>query len=189
VAIAAYTSQTVGPYFAIGLRFFEKTDIGGPKAAGERITIQGRVLDGDRNPIPDAMIEIWQANSHGKYAHEADEQQKPVDPEFRGFGRACTSEKGVFCFHTIKPGRVPGPNGSLQAPHLEVSIFMRGLLKQLVTRIYFADDPANEEDQILQLVEPRRRPTLTAKQASETGAVYQWDVVLQGEDETVFFDL
>lgn len=107
----AYASQTVGPFFAVGLSWLEKTEMAGPDVAGERVTVRGRVLDGDRNPIPDAMIEVWQANSYGKYAHEADEQQKPLEPGFRGFGRCGTSADGAFSFHTIKPGRVPGRTG------------------------------------------------------------------------------
>jgi protocatechuate 3,4-dioxygenase, alpha subunit len=189
MALCACTSQTVGPFFAVGLRFLETTEMAGLDVAGERITIRGRVLDGDREPIPDAMIEIWQANSHGKYAHEADEQEKPLEPGFRGFGRCGTSAEGTFCFHTTKPGRVPGPNGLLQAPHVEVAVFMRGLMKQLMTRVYFADEPANEEDFVLSLVEPDRRRTLMAQRLSEGTPTYTWDVVLQGEDETVFFDL
>jgi protocatechuate 3,4-dioxygenase alpha subunit len=147
------------------------------------------VLDGDRNPVPDAMVEMWQANAHGKYAHEADTQHKPLDPAFRGYGRVATSPDGSFRFHTIRPGRVRGPGGVLQAPHIEVSVFMRGLLKQLVTRVYFGGDPANADDFVLNLINPLRRATLMARKLEPRGCLYAWYILLQGSDETVFFDI
>jgi len=189
VSLQTTTSQTVGPFFAIGLNRLKRVEIAGPGISAERVVIAGRVIDGDGKPVPDAMIEIWQANSHGKYAHPEDEQKKPLEPGFQGYGRVPVDESGRFCFATIKPGSVPGPKGKPQAPHLAVSVFMRGLMKRLVTRIYFPDEPANAEDFVLNLVEPERRATLIAKRnPKETGAL-EWNVILQGLNETVFFDI
>lgn len=154
---------------------------------GERIRITCRVLDGDGVPVNDAMIEIWQANALGKYDHPDDPQQKPIDPSFRGFGRLATDEKGGCTFETIKPGRVPANDGSLQAAHINVSVFARGILKRLTTRIYFAGDPAFSGDPILALASSARRHTLLAKEAG-TGE-WKFDIHLCGEKETVFFDV
>jgi len=189
VSVQATTSQTVGPYFSIGLTRLKKVDLVGPGVSGERITIAGRVLDGDRKPVSDAMIEIWQANSHGKYAHPEDDQKKPLEPGFQGFGRIPVDERGKFSFTTIKPGAVPGPNGNPQAPHIAVSVFMRGLLRRLVTRIYFPDEPANAGEFVLNLVERERRATLIAKKNVNQIGTLEWNVILQGPDETVFFDI
>ena len=153
------------------------------------MTIAGRVLDGDGKPVEDALIEIWQANRHGKYAHPEDDQTKPLEPAFQGYGRILVDESGRFRFSTIKPGPVPGPNGKPQAPHLAVSVFMRGLLRRLVTRIYFPDEPANLGDFVLNLVEPERRETLIAKKDVNEIGTFEWNVNLQGPNETVFFDI
>jgi protocatechuate 3,4-dioxygenase alpha subunit len=179
-------SQTTGPFVAIS---FEKTivdDVAPPSVAGDRFVIRGRVLDGDGKPVDDAVIETWQANSHGKYAHPEDTREKLLEPEFKGFGRVLSNAQGAFQFRTIKPGPVPGPRDTVQAPHLVVVIFMRGLLKHLTTRIYFPDDPSILEDPILALVPPERRSTLIARQVED--GVLEWNVILQGEHETVFFD-
>ena len=179
-------SQTTGPFVAIS---FERTvvdDVAPPSVAGNRVTIRGRVLDGDGKPVDDAVIETWQANSHGKYAHPEDTREKLLEPEFKGFGRVLSDGHGAFRFKTIKPGRVPGPGDTLQAPHLVVLVFMRGLLKHLVTRIYFPDEPSNSEDAILALVPPERRSTLVARKVED--GLFEWNVVLQGDQETVFFD-
>lgn len=189
MTLRSTTSQTVGPYFKIGLQWLVCDNLAEEGVAGERVIIQGHVLDGDRFPVPDALLEIWQANSYGKYAHPEDTQDKPLDPKFRGYGRIPTSSRGVFRFATIKPGAVPGPGGEEQAPHLIISIFMRGLLKRLVTRMYFPDDARNATDPILRLVEPRRRATLIAHHVPLEPGLMKWDVVLQGTDETVFFDI
>jgi protocatechuate 3,4-dioxygenase alpha subunit len=186
--LQATTSQTVGPYFSIGLTRLKKADLAGPGVSGERITISGRVLDGDGKPVPDALIEVWQANSHGKYAHAADEQKKPLEPGFHGYGRIPTDENGRFSFATVKPGGAPGPDGKEQAPHIAVSVFARGLLRRLVTRIYFPDEPANAGDFVLNLVEPARRSTLIPKKILGQDATFEWNVILQGLEETVFFD-
>ncbi len=189
MSLRATASQTVGPYFAIGFDWLNQDQLAGAGVTGEPVTVQGRVLDGDGQPVPDAVLEIWQANAHGKYAHPEDTQDKPVEAGFQGFGRIPVDAKGKFQFSTIKPGRVPAPDGSLQAPHIVVGVFARGLLKRLVTRIYFPDDPANSEDFALKLVEPARRGTLMARKATKQGdGALQWDVVLQGPNETVFFD-
>ncbi len=182
-------SQTVGPFFHIGCSKLCVSNLATPEVVGDRVTIEGRVLDGDGNPVPDAMIEIWQADASGRYAHPADTQNKPVQTAFRGFGRVPTDINGKFCFMTIKPGSVSGLNGTTQAPHLAVSIFMRGLLNRLVTRIYFPDDPANVNDSVLNSVESARRKTLIARKAEGREGVLLWDVILQGKAETVFFDI
>jgi protocatechuate 3,4-dioxygenase alpha subunit len=133
------------------------------------------------------MLEIWQADHQGRFAHPEDARAGQIERGFRGFGRVPTDAEGGFRFKTIKPGRVPGPGGTSQAPHLLVALFARGLLKHLVTRIYFPDETANDEDPILSLVEPARRGTLIAKPVG-VGLV-EWNIVLQGAEETVFFDL
>lgn len=184
--LRASGSQTVGPYLHIGLTWLNTAKIAGPGVKGERIIVQGRLLDGDRKAVSDGLIEIWQANAAGKYAHPEDRQQKALEKGFRGFGRIPTDTRGAFRFSTIKPGRVPGAGGKLQAPHLAVTIFMRGLLKQLSSRIYFPDEPANQQDPVLLRVPAARRATLIARR-KPTG-VLQWNIVLQGKDETVFFD-
>ena len=188
MSLQATTSQTVGPYFRIGLQRLFVDNLAGPSVSGERIEIEGRVLDADGQGVPDALLELWQANAHGKYAHPDDTQEKTVEPGFRGYGRIPTAEDGSFRFTTIKPGRVPGPNGKLQAPHIVVSVFMRGLLRRLITRIYFPDDPANAVDFALSLVEPDRRGTLVARKSGKRDGLLAWNVVLQGPQETVFFD-
>ena len=182
-------SQTVGPFFHL-----ELTDHGSlgqmadKGARGERIRLHCRVLDGDGAPVPDAMIELWQANAEGKYDHPEDPQAKQIDPAFHGYGRLPTREDGTCTFETIKPGRVPAPGGRLQAPHINVSIFARGLLKQLTTRIYFVGDSANDEDMALALVPRERRNTLMAQMDSADSS-WRFEVHLCGDNETVFFNL
>jgi protocatechuate 3,4-dioxygenase, alpha subunit len=185
MSLRASTSQTIGPYLRIGLEWMQIEDMAPKGVPGERVAIRGRVLDADGKPVNDAAVEIWQANSQGRYAHPEDKQDKPIDAAFRGYGRSLTDDNGAFRFNTIKPGRLPGPGGKLQAPHLSVTIFMRGLLKQLQTRIYFPDDPSNAEDPVLALVPAERRSTLIARR---NGEALEWNVVLQGKGETVFFD-
>ena len=179
-------SQTTGPFVAISFDETQIREIAPSDVSGERCVIQGRVLDGDGKPVDDAVIETWQSNAHGKYAHPEDTREKLLEGGFKGFGRVLTNGEGGFRFSTIKPGRVPGPNGTLQAPHLVVLVFMRGLLKHLITRIYFPDEASNIEDPVLNLVPAERRATLVARNVS--AGVLEWNVVLQGEDETVFFD-
>lgn len=180
-------SQTVGPFFRPSLCHAGQESLVTPETRGERITIEGRVLDGDASPVNDALIELWQANAEGRYDHPEDAQEKLVDPNFHGFGRAATDSGGRFRFHTIKPGAVPGVGNVLQAPHINVSIFARGLLKRLTTRIYFPDESMNSADAVLNSVAPMRRATLVAQ--VERPGVLRFDIVLQGENETVFFDV
>ena len=177
MSLHATTSQTVGPYLHIGLTWLITEKLASAGVPGQRVTLRGRVLDGDGQPVNDALVEIWQADSRGKYGGK----------RFRGFGRSATDDKGEFRFHTIKPGRVPGLDGKPQAPHILVVVFMRGQLKHLVSRIYFPDEPANARDAVLALVPKERRATLIARKTGKPG-VLEWDVILQGRDETVFFD-
>jgi protocatechuate 3,4-dioxygenase, alpha subunit len=182
-------SQTVGPYFRIELTTDEHcvSCVAGPHAKGERVWITFRVLDGDGAPVNDAMLEIWQADSNGKYNHPDDRQKKQIDAGWIGFGRLGSGEDGRCVFETIKPGRVS--NGALQAPHLTVAVFARGMLKQLYTRVYFAGDAANDEDPVLQLVPQDRRDTLMAQPDPAHPGHWMFDVRLQGDQETVFFDV
>ncbi|MBI1686090.1 protocatechuate 3,4-dioxygenase subunit alpha [Caulobacter hibisci] len=204
-------SQTVGPFFHYGLPWKGGADLVGqsdmgarpelfpeehyvlnmspPRGAvsGEVITLEGVVYDADGKPVPDAMIEIWQANAAGRYASPDDDRAElPLDEGFTGFGRASTDEAGLYRFKTVRPGLVPGPGAGLQAPHIAVGVFGRGLIKRLVTRVYFEDTAQNAEDPILALVPAERRDTLVAR---KTGDAWRFDIVLQGERETVFFDI
>lgn len=187
-------SQTVGPFFAPALlrEDARRNVLVRPETAGERIRIEGRVLDGDGAPVPDALIEIWQANAHGRYNHPADQGPAPLDPSFLGFGRSGTAEDGSYWFETVRPGRVPFDGERLQAPHVCVTVFARGLLNHAVTRLYFEDEAANAGDPVLQCVPVERRATLLASRvAGRDGAqvVYRFDIVLQGAGETAFFNL
>jgi protocatechuate 3,4-dioxygenase alpha subunit len=181
--------QTVGPFFALGLDRPEWRDMTRNNPEGERIVIEGRVLDGDGAPVPDALIELWQANAVGRYDHIVDEQvDKKIDPNFNGYGRVATDAEGRFRIKTIKPGPVPGRGNALQAPHINVAFFARGLLRQLHTRIYFADEPANASDPLLAGIEDHAvRNTLIAQRGD--GSAFRFDIVLQGKTETAFLDI
>ena len=188
-------SQTVGPYFAYGLtpradypwRDAFAAPVATPDAEGTRIRLTGRVFDGDGTPVPDAMIEIWQADASGRYAHPRDDRAR-ANSSFKGFGRCGADKSGGFAFETIMPGAVPGPGGKQQAPHIVVCVFARGMLRHLYTRIYFPDHTAaNATDPVLNLVPADRRATLIAKGAGSSA--YTFDIRIQGADETVFFDL
>jgi protocatechuate 3,4-dioxygenase alpha subunit len=204
-------SQTVGPFFHYGLPWKGGADLVGqsdmgarpelfpeanyvlnlasPKGlvSGETIILEGVVYDANGAPVPDAMIEIWQANAAGRYASPDDDRpQIALDEGFIGFGRASTSEEGLYRFKTVLPGAVPGPGNSPQAPHIAVSVFGRGLLKRLVTRVYFDGQAANAVDPILALVPAERRETLIARKIDDA---WRFNIVLQGVDETVFFDV
>jgi protocatechuate 3,4-dioxygenase alpha subunit len=187
------SSQTVGPYLHIGLDGLNVDNLVGDGVTGERIVIEGRVFDGTGKPVTDGLVETWQANAHGKYAHPDDTRDVPLEPGFKGFGRVATDNEGAFRLTTVKPGRVPGPGSSQQAPHIVVSFFTRGLLKQLTTRIYFPDEPSNATDPVLNQVPAERRSTLIARRVPGRDAVLEWNIVLQGEvdghGETVFFDI
>jgi protocatechuate 3,4-dioxygenase alpha subunit len=239
MTLHATTWQTVGPFFRIGMAWLYCDSLAGPQVAGERIEISGRVFDGDGKPVPDAVLETWQADAAGRYAHPDDVRRGPDGAGFTGFGRFPTDEAGRFRFTTIKPGRVAapavaggvppdlatsaaslaagigsntttgtdGPGGTdrsggtgrpggtdkpgerMQAPHIAVSVLTRGLLRRLVTRIYFPDEPGNADDFALGLVEPARRATLIAAKVPGRAAALEWNVVLQGPNETVFFDI
>jgi protocatechuate 3,4-dioxygenase alpha subunit len=188
-------SQTVGPFFSLGLDRPEWSDLTASNPKGERIIIEGRVVDGDGAPVPDAVIELWQANAAGRYAHSDDQQtDKPLDPNFRGFGRCATDAEGRFRFTTIKPGPVPGRGNSLQAPHINVLLLSRGLLIHLHTRIYFDGEPANAADPLLSSIEDAavRNTLLARRQVGGQGdgpARYRFDIVMQGDNETAFLDL
>jgi protocatechuate 3,4-dioxygenase alpha subunit len=189
-------SQTIGPFFHRALLHEGWNDLAARGAAGERIAIEGRVLDGDGAPVGDAMIEIWQANAAGRYDHPEDRQEdrhgnRPIDSNFHGFGRVATDSEGRFRLRTVKPGAVPGGGGAMQAPHINVSVFTRGLLKRLATRIYFPDEPLNESDPLLSTLPAKRRARLIARAAGAGAAerVLNFDIVLQGADETVFLDV
>jgi protocatechuate 3,4-dioxygenase, alpha subunit len=178
-------SQTVGPYFAIGLPWPEGPFVV-PETTPGAITISGTVYDGAGEPVPDHLIETWQADPSGRFADLHGYGGQSELDGFRGFAR-CGAEDGDGSFEvvTVKPGRVPGPGGSLQAPHVDVSVFARGMLHRCVTRIYFADEPAaNEADPVLRQVPADRRHTLMA-QPADSG--YKFDIRLQGPGETVFF--
>lgn len=177
--------QTVGPYYRLGLEPLYRVDIAPAQAQGERVQVQGQVFDGDGVPVSDAVLEIWQADAQGIYAHAEDPRRDDHDPSFDGWGRVPTDDQGRFAFTTVKPGRVPGLRGEAQAPHLVVLVFMRGLLQAARGRIYFSDEASNGDDAILALVPAERRHTLIA-QAQGQG-VYHWHVRMQGPDETVFF--
>ena len=188
MSLQTTTWQTVGPFFSIGLERLFQTDVAGEGALGDRIFITGRIVDGDGAPIPDAVVEIWQANWSGKYAHPEDVQDKPLEQGFRGFGRIPTDGEGYFRFSTVKPGSVPGLGNSQQAPHLVVGVLMRGLLKGLVTRAYFPAESLNVSDSVLKLIEPARRHTLILVGSADSKSEFTWVIRMQGEEETVFLE-
>ncbi len=183
-------TQTVGPFFSPALLRDVQNVLTTDATAGERIRVEGRVFDGVGNVVPDALVEIWQANSHGRFNHPRDTRDLPLDPEFGGFGRSGTDDAGVFWFETVKPGAVPFEADRMQAPHLSVTVHARGMLNHVQTRLYFEDEAANATDPILALVPADRRSTLIARREESDGAVtYRLDIVLQGRGETVFFDI
>jgi protocatechuate 3,4-dioxygenase, alpha subunit len=206
--------QTTGPFFHFGLAWkggadlvedstlgarpdlaapghdvvAQHTNTGRNRARGQRIEIAGHLFDNTGAPLNDALLEIWQANAEGRYAHPEDSRSEfPLDPAFVGFGRAATDKDGGYCFRTIRPGRVPGPGNTLQAPHIALGMVGPGMLKRLVTRIYFADSPENDSDPILALVPEQRRSTLVAQPEPSAPHAYRFDIHLAGPRETVFF--
>ncbi|MGY4228490.1 protocatechuate 3,4-dioxygenase alpha subunit [Bradyrhizobium sp. USDA 4503] len=189
-------SQTVGPYFKYGLTpngEYEWNDaftnnLLTPDVSGERIRVEGKVYDGDGAVIPDCMLEIWQADSQGRFSDPQDARALP-NSSFKGFGRCGTDKSGGYSFDTIKPGVVPDADGKPQAPHIGLAVFARGMLLHLYTRIYFDDEAGNAADSTLALVPADRRATLIAKRKAGAGNVYTFDVHLQGDNETVFFDV
>lgn len=184
------SSQTIGPFFREALERPAWSDLTRDGISGEIVRIEGVVRDGDGAPVPDALLELWQADANGRYAHPEDIGPVSSDRLFRGFGRACTDADGRFWFRTVVPGAVAGPDGAAQAPHANLTIFARGLLKRLVTRIYFSDHAAeNARDPLLAAIaDPDVRATLIALREDRANgpAVYRFDVVLQGAGETAF---
>ena len=204
VILRETASQTAGPYVHIGLApqqagfdIFENnfgSRLTNAQTKGEHIRIEGCVTDGIGTVLKDALIEIWQANAEGKYAHPGDRQPgKAIDPNFRGWGRSCTDfDSGVYSFDTIKPGAVAGRNGRFMAPHINLWLVARGINLGLNTRLYFSDEAeANAKDAVLNIIEwEARRKTLVAQRETKDGVVtYRFDIRLQGEGETVFFDI
>jgi len=180
-------SQTVGPFYWGTLVASYRADLAPPGVAGERLELAVSLHDAEGAAVPDGVIEIWQANAHGRYNHPDDRRNLPLDAGFEGFGRASTDPTGVARFATVRPGRVPWPKGGLQAAHVNVSVFARGLLNRLATRLYFDGDPALADDPVLTLVVPERRATLIAKR-DDAGA-WRLPIHLGGPRETVFFDV
>ncbi|MET0879329.1 MAG: protocatechuate 3,4-dioxygenase subunit alpha [Tardiphaga sp.] len=186
-------SQTVGPFFAYGLtpngnyawNDAFTNNLLTPDVSGDRIRIEGFVYDGDGANVPDAMLEIWQADAQGRFSDPQDSRALP-NSSFKGFGRCGTGAEG-YSFETIKPGAVPGLDGKPQAPHIVLAVFGRGMTMQSMTRIYFDDEPANAGDEVMALVPEDRRGTLIAKKTAP--GVYRFDIYLQGDNETVFFDV
>jgi protocatechuate 3,4-dioxygenase alpha subunit len=183
-------SQTVGPFFHLGLIAGGENNLVQDQTRGRRILIRGTVLDGDGQPVPDAMLETWQADAQGIFRHPADPLHQQADPHFHGFGRAATDDAGRYWIKTIKPGAVERPGMEPHAPHLELRIFARGMLIHALTRLYFDDEPGNANDRVLNSIsDPARRQTLIARfEAGQDLPTYGFNIVLQGESETVFFD-
>ncbi len=179
-------SQTIGPFYWGTLVSAYRADIAPLGVAGERIEVVLTLYDVDGKVIPDGLLEIWQANSHGRYNHPEDRRNLPLDAGFEGFGRASTDTKGEAHFGTVKPGRVPWPEGGMQAPHINISVFARGVLNRLATRLYFEGDSALGDDPVLKRVELARRATLLAKRDSK--GLWRLPIHLGGAHETVFFD-
>ncbi len=178
--------QPVGPYFHVMLRD-EPLGVAillSADARGQRIVIEGAVLDGAGAPLTDALVEIWQADAEGRYHHPGDPAS--ADAAFGGYGRVATDSQGRFRFETIKPGRVPGPEGRTQAPHVLVGLLAPGVLTRYWTRLYFEDEPSNAADHVLRLVPSERRQTLLARATGD--GRYTFDIVIQGARETVFFE-
>ncbi len=185
-------SQTIGPFFHNALPWKNGEIVAGADVAGVSICLLGQIADGAGDPVPDALVEIWQANAAGRYAHGEDTRDLPLDNGFSGFGRAPTDADGHFRFETIKPGPVPGRGNTLQAPHVNITIFARGLLNHLSTRLYFDDEAdANYQDPVLNAIDDAAtRNTLIATKTIQDGqTVYALNICLQGDGETVFFDL
>ena len=182
-------SQTVGPFFSIGLSALCRPGIECAGEKGNRVTIRGRILDGDGEPVPDALLEIWQVDDVSKTPYQGEPSIERTKTLPFGFGRIATNECGEFQFSTRKPAARRDENGTIHAPHLVVLVLMRGLLRHLVTRIYFAGEAANEEDMVLKLVPAGRRETLLAMPSPDSDNDLRWDIHLQGERETVFFEV
>lgn len=181
--------QTVGPYFSLGLMSEGDNVLVRPDTEGQHIRVEGYIFDGDGDPLFNVLLEIWQANAHGRYNHPLDQRDVPLDPAFIGFGRASTDARGYYWFETIKPGRVPREDGGQQAPHIVVTVHASGVAYPLITRLYFADEPGNDTDTVLQHISENRRPTLLAAPGQRDGAtVYRFDIVLRGQAEELVLE-
>jgi protocatechuate 3,4-dioxygenase, alpha subunit len=189
---AVTPSQTVGPFLAIGLPWPDGPFVV-PEGTAGAITITGVVTDGAGEPVPDALVETWQAGPDGRFSHPGDPRGAPGEPgpAFRGFGRCPTGPDGSYRIVTLKPGALPSPGGGTEAPHLDVSVFARGLLDRVVTRIYFPDETAaNDADPVLaSIADPARAATLVARADPDVAGQLRFDIRLQGDGETVFFDV
>lgn len=184
-------AQTIGPFFHDALMRDGVDDLDPDRNAGRPIIVTGSVLDGGGTPIDDAMVEIWQSDGQGRYRHPLDHWTESTAGQFLGFGRVATDLQGGYRLRTVMPGSVATLDGGHQAPHLNVQIFTRGLLDRLTTRIYFDGNPANANDPVLGAADPARRTTLLAVQDGEDDGVacYRFDLRLQGDGETIFFDI
>jgi protocatechuate 3,4-dioxygenase alpha subunit len=180
-------SQTIGPFYWGTIVKSYRSELAAPGVAGERVELALTLCDANNEIVPDGLFEIWQANSHGRYNHPDDRRNLPLDAGFDGYGRASTDATGTAFFSSVRPGRVPWPAGGMQAPHLNVSIFARGVLNRLATRVYFDGDPANAEDPVLKMVPVERRAGLIAKRDGK--GTWQLPIYLGGARETVFFDV
>jgi protocatechuate 3,4-dioxygenase, alpha subunit len=187
MSVPATASQTVGPYFSIGLSRMNGVALCSEAVAGEHIEISGRVFDGNGHLVPDAQLELWQPDNEGRFAGIDHAGVGSSSDQFVGFARVPTDEQGAFRFHTVLPGTVTLLDGTPQAPHIVVLLSMRGLLKHLFTRIYFAGRPENQNDPILLAIPAERRSTLYAQPRDDNSKHLLWNIHLQGEDETVFF--
>jgi protocatechuate 3,4-dioxygenase alpha subunit len=184
-------SQTIGPFYWGTIVKTYRAELAPAGVAGERIEIALTLHDAKGDIVPDGLVEVWQANSHGRYNHPDDRRNLPLDPGFEGYGRASADATGTATFATVRPGRVPWPHGAgqgggMQAPHINVSIFARGLLNRVATRLYFDGDPANAEDPVLKMVPAGRRASLIARRAE---GKWKLPIYLGGANETVFFDI
>ena len=183
----ATASQTVGPYFRIGLSYLDSIALCTEETPGKHITVSGQIFDANGAPVPDAQVELWQADDQGRFAGYDPAESGSVSEGFTGFARVAVNERGAFKFHTVYPGSVATLDGETQAPHIVLMLSMRGILKQLYTRIYFAEDPRNTDDPVLSAVPAERRKTLIAELIPAISNEYLWNIRLQGADETVFF--
>jgi protocatechuate 3,4-dioxygenase alpha subunit len=178
-------SQTVGPYLSIALPWPDGPDVVAPGTPGA-VRLAGRLTDGANEPVPDGLIEVWQADPDGRFNHPDDPRGPQIYPGFRGFGRCPTDTEGRFGFTTLKPGALPDGSGGVEAPHLDVSVFARGLLNRVITRIYFPDEPrANAADPVLGGLPAETAPLLVA--VAEPDGSLRFDIRLQGVGETPFF--
>lgn len=183
-------SQTVGPFLHLALPWPDGPFVV-PEGTPGAFWLRGRLFDGAEQPVPDGLIEIWQADPNGRFDHPDDPRGavKPSTTGFRGFGRAATAADGTFAILTVKPGPLPTPDGTTEAPHLDVSVFARGLLNRVVTRVYFPDEEtANDADPVLASIDDARLRSSLVASARDDGSLW-FDIYLQGAHETAFFEV